>query len=322
MSKSNPYRNPLYKGLANRIGTQALKDRLSMQVKHSADLIGGHGKTHIHFENFSLLSFILKKALTFSHLENKGTKNLLSYKLTQNTICLKKLPKAFSGFRILHLTDLHIDGLPDRGQKLTRFLSSVNADICVITGDFRFRTKGRIHPMLTAVTPLLRSINTTHGTIGVLGNHDFIEIVPKLEASGIQFLLNESLTITRQGQSITFAGIDDPHFYGNHNLQKALSRIPANRLKILLSHSPEICDQAEKAEIDLMFSGHTHGGQICLPGRIPVFTNTPCQRKFTQGNWQFGKLKGYTSRGIGASNALARFFCPPEIVIHKLIKEK
>ena len=111
---------------------------------------------------------------------------------------------------------------------------------------------------------------------GVLGNHDTIRMVPDLEAMGIRMLLNECEPIEREAATIYLAGIDDAHFYRVDNIEKAGSRIPHDVFSILLSHTPEIYRQAAYAGFDLLLSGHTHGGQICLPGSIPLTLGRFC----------------------------------------------
>lgn len=102
----------------------------------------------------------------------------------------------------------------------------------------------------------------------MLGNHDTIRMVPGLEEMGIRMLLNECEMIARGNQRIHLAGIDDAHFYRVDNIEKAASTIPDDEFSILLSHTPEIYRQAAHADFSLLLCGHTHGGQICLPGSI------------------------------------------------------
>jgi hypothetical protein len=152
-----------------------------------------------------------------------------------------------------------------------------------------------------------------------LGNHDFIEMVSALEAIGIKILLNESISIERGGDIFVLTGVDDPHFYEVDNLQKALQDVPNNQTKVLLAHSPEIIKIASDFGIDYYISGHTHGGQLCLPGGIPILSNTRCKRKYLSGSWQYEQMLGYTSRGTGSSCLPVRVYCPPEITLHKLV---
>jgi uncharacterized protein len=121
-------------------------------------------------------------------------------------------------------------------------------------------------------------------------------MVPDLEAMGIRMLLNECAPIMRGGATIYLAGIDDAHFYRVDNIKKAASGIPHEAFSILLSHSPEIY-----RDFDLLLSGHTHGGQICLPVSIPLTLGSILPRRFGAGAWQYHNMAGYTSTGVGSS---------------------
>jgi predicted MPP superfamily phosphohydrolase len=118
---------------------------------------------------------------------------------------------------------------------------------------------------------------------GVMGNHDTICMMPGLEQMGMRMLLNECETIERKGERIHLAGIDDAHFYRADNIEKAASAIPRDEFSILLSHTPEIYRQAAHADFDVLLSGHTHGGQICLPGGIALTLDSVLPRHMGAG---------------------------------------
>jgi predicted MPP superfamily phosphohydrolase len=155
---------------------------------------------------------------------------------------------------------------------------------------------------------------------GVLGNHDTIRMAPDLERMGVRILLNEHVEIEREGASIFLAGVDDAHFYRVDNLEKAATGVPEGAFSILLSHTPEIYRQAAHAGFDLMLSGHTHGGQICLPGGVPLTLESSLPRRMGRGGWRYGEMAGYTSAGCGACVVPVRFNCPPEITLHRLVR--
>jgi predicted MPP superfamily phosphohydrolase len=131
-------------------------------------------------------------------------------------------------------------------------------------------------------------------------------------------LLNECEPIGRDEQSIFLAGVDDAHFYRMDNIEKASVRIPEDAFSILLSHTPEIYLQAAHAHFRLMLSGHTHGGQLCLPGSIPITLEAALPRRMGAGAWQYHGMIGYTSVGAGSSVVPVRLNCPPEITLHRL----
>jgi predicted MPP superfamily phosphohydrolase len=154
-----------------------------------------------------------------------------------------------------------------------------------------------------------------------LGNHDFIEMVPGLEQLGLPILLNESVAIERGGSTLHLAGIDDTAFYKTYNLAAACHYKPIGSVAILLAHSPDVYRSAQVSCFDLVLCGHTHGGQICLPGRVPLVRNADCPSRMLAGAWQYKGLKGYTSRGTGGCGVAVRYFCPPEITLHILHQE-
>jgi predicted MPP superfamily phosphohydrolase len=131
-------------------------------------------------------------------------------------------------------------------------------------------------------------------------------------------LLNESVSVDNGEASIYIAGIDDAHYFRVNNIEKASQHLPHDAVSILLSHTPEIYRQAAHAEFDVMFCGHTHGGQICLPGGIPVTLDSRCPRYMGSGAWRYQQMKGYTSVGSGTSIVNVRLNCLPEVTLHRL----
>jgi hypothetical protein len=152
---------------------------------------------------------------------------------------------------------------------------------------------------------------------GVLGNHDFVEIVQPLERAGMRFLLNEVVEIDHNGARFHIAGIDDPHFYRTHDLAGVRDRIPDDAFSILLSHSPETYRDAAAYGFSMMLSGHTHGGQICLPGGHALIKVCDVPRRLLAGAWTHRGMLGYTSVGTGSCGVPLRYFCPPEITLHR-----
>jgi len=130
--------------------------------------------------------------------------------------------------------------------------------------------------------------------------------------------MNESETIERAGEVLHLVGIDDAHFYRMDNIEKATADIPHDQFSILLSHTPEIYRQAAHAGFDLLLSGHTHGGQVCLPGGIAITLDSHLPRSLGSGAWKYHGMIGYTATGTGSSVVPVRFNCPPEITLHHL----
>ncbi|MBI2421538.1 MAG: metallophosphoesterase [Candidatus Hydrogenedentes bacterium] len=301
--------------LRDRVGAFHYRMRINLQTYHARGVIGV-GRTRFHPENLWQIKFALTLLLKLTGLYGIGRRNTKRFEVVENEVQLRRLPDAFQGYRVLHLSDLHLDIDPGITDALIEALRGLEYDVCVITGDFRGETWGDIGPALHETTRLLPHI--TAPVYAILGNHDFMEIVPPLEAQGVQFLLNETAALEKDGATIYLSGVDDPHFYELQNFEKICEGVPINATKILLSHSAEPYRAALACGFDIMLSGHTHGGQICLPGRIPLICNADHPRYMMQGHWRFHELLGYTSRGTGVCLVPVRFFCPPEITLHRL----
>lgn len=301
--------------LERRIGRVHLLQRRGIESEHGADVFR-IGANVFHLENWysghRLIRFILKVL----RLYERGVRNSLNIQLRENSVQMSHLPSSFDGFRLLHLSDLHLDMNPDYPAALVQRLQGLSYDACVITGDFRARTSGPWQAALEAMAEVRPHIQAP--AYGILGNHDGIDMLPALEDLGIQILLNQAVQIKRGSDLIWLAGIDDPHYFQLENFEKAADDIPADAPSILLSHSPEPYRRAAHIGFDLMLSGHTHGGQICLPGGLPLITNAHAPRRFCAGAWQYENMKGYTSVGSGSSVVDVRFNCLPEITVHTL----
>ncbi len=135
-------------------------------------------------------------------------------------------------------------------------------------------------------------------------------MVPALEEMGIRVLLNECEPISRGADNLYLVGIDDAHYYRVDNIEKAAAEIPEGAFSILLSDTPEIYRQAAHAGFDLLLSGHTHGGQICLPGSIPLTLSSVLPRYMGSGAWRYHAMAGYTSVGAGSPPAVANSVPP------------
>jgi uncharacterized protein len=304
--------------LEQRLGRLHARQRLGIEQDHEA--IFGHGINFFHPENWYSAHSILRVALKVTALYSRGHKNTQRILVRHNLIELPALSTPFDGFTILHITDLHADMNPGPIQRLIDILPGIGYDICVITGDYRGQTFG---PFETALAGLARVREHLHDPVyAVLGNHDTIRMVPQIEAMGIRMLLNESEKIVRGDQQIYLAGVDDAHYYRADNIEKAAAAIPAEGVSILLSHTPEIYRQAAHAGFQVMLSGHTHGGQICLPGSIPLTLDSVLPRHMGAGRWKYGAMAGYTSVGVGTSIVPVRFNCLPEITLHHLQNSK
>jgi uncharacterized protein len=234
----------------------------------------------------------------------------------ENVVQSKRLPSSFRGFRILHISDLHVDISRKAMARLQSILPDLEYDVCILTGDYRGQTYGPFQQAIDGLSQICQTIKKP--ILGVLGNHDTVRMIPDLEVMGIRMLLNEHAVIERGTDRLYLAGIDDAHFYRADNIEKAASEALPSDFSILLSHTPEVYQQAAYAGFDLLLSGHTHGGQICLPGQIPLTLDSVLPRYMGAGSWSYRDMIGYTSTGAGTSVVPVRFNCPPEITIHVL----
>ncbi|HOW63556.1 MAG TPA: metallophosphoesterase, partial [Candidatus Contendobacter sp.] len=245
--------------LEKRIGRVHLQQRLGIEADHATQVFG-RGRTFFHIENWYSIHALIRLTLRGLGLYRRGLRNATDIQIRRNEVVIPRLPAAFDGFTLLHLSDLHLDADPAYPTALIERLRQVDYDLCVITGDFRAKTHGPYDAALTALATVRPHLNRP--IYAILGNHDSIRMAPGIEALGITLLLNESVRVERGGATIHLAGIDDPHYFQVDNFDKAAADIPAEATAILLSHSPEAYRHAAHAGFDLILSGHTHGGQI------------------------------------------------------------
>jgi uncharacterized protein len=305
----------ILKKLEQRLGPLHAKQRLGIEEDHEGRVFG-QGINFFHPENWFLSPSIIRKTLKLTGLYWRARKNAENVQIRDHTIELDELPSSFDGFTILQISDLHVDMNEGAMARLAELLPDLAYDVCVLTGDYRGKTFG---PFEETLQGLARVYARLRGPVyGVLGNHDTIRMVPALEDMGIQMLLNESAVLVRGSQEIHFVGIDDAHYYRVDNIEKAVALVPDGKFSILLSHTPEIYCQAAHAGFKLMLSGHTHGGQICLPGAIPITLDSVLPRRMGAGPWKYHDMVGYTSVGVGSSIVPVRLNCPPEIALHRL----
>lgn len=253
-------------------------------------------------------------------LYERGQRNATDIRLTQFELALEDLPPAFDGFRILQLTDLHVDGLPPTIAAACRIVSEIEADLCVLTGDYRYRVSGPHEQILPGMRALLDALRVEQGVLAVLGNHDSAALAESFEALGITLLLNETVSLERDGQAIHLTGTDDVHYFYSEAARDALAEAPAG-FKIALIHSAELADVAADRGFALYLAGHTHGGQICLPGGVPILTHMSRFRRYASGLWRHGRMQGYTSTGVGVSGLPVRFNTRGEVALITLRRD-
>lgn len=300
--------------LARRMGFEEYRARRKLEAARHV----GEGNRHssVIAAVSAHLSPLLRGLFRLAGLHGIAYRQFHHIRLRRNGVRLPNLPSELDGFRILHLSDLHLDLDPSFTDSLIARLRSLSCDLCVITGDFRNLTVDHPDHFMEHARRLVPHLPPP--VFAVLGNHDSLDMVAPFEALNVRFLLNENAWISRGAQGLALIGIDDPNIYKTHNLARALRGVPDGAVRVLLSHSPAIHRDLKGREIDLVLTGHTHGGQICLPGGRILLRNDPSPSHMLRGAWRHGLTRGYTSGGTGACGAPLRLNCPAEITLHTL----
>jgi len=247
----------------------------------------------------------------------RGWRNATRIVLRDVELRFDRLPRAFDGFSVLHITDPHLDGQPGIEDRIVELCRGREFDLCVLTGDYRTELHGPIRAVMASLEKVVRGIRSKEGFLGVLGNHDDCHMVAPMEEMGIRMLINESVVLTRGGDRLRVLGTDDVHYYYTDQSLHALEAA-RDDFSIALVHSPELFDAAAEAGVALYLCGHTHGGQVCLPGGIPIITHLNRGRRFVRGVWQHQGMRGVTHCGTGTSGIPVRFNTRGEILVHHL----
>ncbi len=251
--------------------------------------------------------------------------------ITRYDVFVPSLPKAFDGFRIAQLSDIHIDGYtePFFVRDAVRHINRLNPDAVFLTGDFVSR--GFLPRMLAIgsawqCAKLLNELECLN-RYAVLGNHDVMisraAVSEALRESAITVLDNAHVPVERAGARFWLAGLDDPL----EGVPDPVTAMPASIRNaphepiVLLCHAPDYVDTLltlpEGQAVSFMLSGHTHGGQVRMPFAGPLIL-PPLGRKYVEGWFRFGDLQLYVNRGLGTVSVPFRFDCPPEITLFTL----
>lgn len=232
-----------------------------------------------------------------------------------------KIPKSFQGFKILHISDLHNKSFGKEHCKIIKKIEKASPDIIVITGDII----NKRNPKINVAMDFIESAITFAPIYFVSGNHEhwingYSELMDRLKAVGVNVLENKSCEICYKGEKITIMGLID--YASNYIfIEKLEDFIEGSKTKfnILLSHRPEHFKIYADSGVDIVFTGHAHGGQI----RIPFFGAlvAPDQGifpKYTSGRYLQNKTTMIVSRGLGSSIIPQRIFNRPELILVKL----
>lgn len=251
---------------------------------------------------------------------------------TQRRIALRRLPKAFEGFRVAQLSDIHIGPFMSAAEirKYADIANRLKADLIVLTGDFlTWDAKTE-----NAAVQALASLKAPFGVFGCLGNHELWtdtedSITRLFAAAGIRILRQQGAAIQSNGETLNLLGVDFQSRRGMGSHKEGLVRtylrgieplIMPDRVNILLSHNPNTFDRAAELGIDLSLAGHTHGGQVTLefihPGLSPSRLITP----YVSGWFEKAGAQLYVNRGIGTIAVPIRIGAPPEITVFELVR--
>lgn len=269
-------------------------------------------RSQSHWSTFEKLLRIISILLKITGFNKLGKRNALNIAKTNLELSFPELPKSFDGFSILHLSDLHIDALEELPDAILKAIDDEKFDICVITGDYRFSTEGTYKHLIPPLKKISTKLRTEHGTVAILGNHDTCQMLKYQDELQINFLINESIKVKKGDDVITFTGTDDPFKYFTQSAVDALEE-KNEGFKIALIHTTELADFAANNHYRLYLCGHTHAGQICLPGGIPLITHQYEGRNYYKGLWHLNGMTGYTNPGCGVSGIPVRFFSRGEV---------
>ena len=244
-------------------------------------------------------------------------------------VSIDQIPESFSGFRIAQISDLHNAEFGESNSKLIELLSQSDPDIIVLTGDLIDSRQTDIDVALAFAQEAMKIAPVYY----VSGNHEarvreYEDLKMGLLEAGVVVLENQKVQITREGENITLMGIDDPSFWEDYLFGDSASvarqaiedlQNESDGYTILLSHRPELFDVYVDTGMDLVFSGHAHGGQFRLPfiGGL-VAPNQGFFPEYDAGLFSEVNTTMIVSRGVGNSIIPIRFNNRPEIVVVEL----
>ncbi len=247
----------------------------------------------------------------------RGLRNAQAIVLRELAVPLLRLPAAFDGFTILQVSDPHFDGMPGLEDRIAELVRGREFDLVVFTGDYRTQLHGPIRGVMASLERLIGQLRARHGFLGILGNHDDCHMVAPMERMGIRMLINENVVFERGGERLRIVGTDDVHYYYTDQSLHALE-VAAEGCTVALVHSPELYDAAAEAGVDLYLCGHTHGGQIVLPGGMAPLKHLRAGRHLFSGQWRHRQMHGITNCGAGTSGIPVRFNTRGEVLALEL----
>ena len=242
------------------------------------------------------------------------------FEIVSLNVKIPDLNPAFNDYRIVHISDIHL-GQWISAKRIAGVVNLVNKqkpDLVAITGD---SVSYVVNEPVLDMLRFLKNLKPKDATVAVLGNHDHWigaeDIRRVMDESSILELENDVYTIKRGDAMLHIAGVDSITLE-KHDLDAVLEKLPESGPAILLAHEPDFADKsAATGRFSLQLSGHSHGGQMVIPGFGTPFRGSQF-RKYPLGEYKVGDMIQYTNRGLGTNVFWIRINCPPEITLMKL----
>jgi predicted MPP superfamily phosphohydrolase len=235
-------------------------------------------------------------------------------KISQARVQMKRLPRRLDGLRIVLMADFHLFPFTSAEliQQAIHEASALKPDLALFGGDFVYAEAEAAYEL----SPILAQLNAKLGSFAVLGNHDHVKgaaiVQCALRQSGIEVLNNRGVTLSIGPCGLYLAGVDSMAA-GTPDVRAAFADHRSDASTLVLAHEPDTIDYySQYVPIDLQLSGHSHGGQIRLPGVGPIIL-PPWGRRYPRGLYQVKDSQLFTSQGIGMVDLPVRINCPPEI---------
>ncbi|MCC7193084.1 MAG: metallophosphoesterase family protein [Phycisphaeraceae bacterium] len=233
------------------------------------------------------------------------------------------MPASLEGLRIAHLTDLHIERPRQRHQRIIKELALCRPDLIFFTGDY-MSYSGDEQVAMTQMEQITRGLRPPHGIYGVFGNHDTLEFRTMAKNLPVKWLVNESHVMPELGIELLGLDMDRGHLTDVTRLvcdwhaKSATSSSERPLLRLMLAHMHTFLPAAGDLGVDIMFCGHTHGGQCRLPGGFALRNSSDLPLSLTSGIFRHQNTLAAVSRGLGEVNLPFRLFCPPHLPVYTL----
>lgn len=245
-----------------------------------------------------------------------GFAESVDYHVVRHAIPLPRLPAAFDGTTVAFLTDIHLGPYlsQDTLSAIVRTTRVLNPDLILLGGDYTLRDASYAGPCFEVLAQLQAPL----GVFGVLGNHDYAHGLDAIRAgmrqAQIEELRNSGSWLTRRGERLRVCGVDDL-WRGRPNVAAAVEDTRPDDACLLVSHNPDVAETLTDRRVGLMLSGHTHGGQVVIPGYGPPIVPSRYGAKYAYGLVEAPATQVLVSSGIGMSGLPIRANCQPEIVL-------